>query len=142
MKNKKYTGFIIIGILVVLGIYLISTYNSLVKKEEKVNLQANEVQNAYQRRMDLIPTLINTVKGVAGFEQNVLTEIASARSKAQSVNIDSACWIPQPCRTRHTGAWSSGGCGTYPCKCRECRGTGLDFPSVNSYRFFGLSRTM
>ena len=85
MKNKKYTGFIIIGILVVLGIYLISTYNSLVKKEEKVNLQANEVQNAYQRRLDLIPNIVNVVKGVSDFEQTTLEKITEARSKAASV---------------------------------------------------------
>lgn len=90
MNKKRYTGYIIGGLLVVIGIFLITTYNSLVKKEVRMQTQWSEVQNAYQRRMDLIPTLINTVKGAAGFEQNVLTEIAAARSKAHSVNIDSA----------------------------------------------------
>jgi len=87
MKKKSYTGFIIIGILVVLGIYLVTTYNSLVKKDEKVNLQANEVQNAFQRRLDLIPNLINVVKGVSDFEQTTLEKITEARSKAASVSI-------------------------------------------------------
>lgn len=90
MNKKRYTGYIIGGLLVVIGIYLIITYNSLVKKEVRMQTQWSEVQNAYQRRMDLIPGLINTVKGAAGFEQNVLVEIAAARSKAQSVNVDSA----------------------------------------------------
>ncbi len=90
MNKKRYTGYIAGGLLVVIGIFLITTYNSLVKKEVRMQTQWSEVQNAYQRRMDLIPNLINTVKGAAGFEQNVLTEIAAARSKAQSVNIDSA----------------------------------------------------
>jgi LemA protein len=90
MNKKRYTGYMIGGLLVVIGIFLIITYNSLVKKEVRMQTQWSEVQNAYQRRMDLIPSLINTVKGAAGFEQNVLVEIAAARSKAQSINIDSA----------------------------------------------------
>lgn len=90
MTKKRYTGYIIGGLLVVVGIFLIITYNTLVKKEVRMQTQWSEVQNAYQRRLDLIPNLINTVKGAAGFEQNVLTEIAAARSKAQSINIDSA----------------------------------------------------
>ena len=88
MKNKRYSGFIIGGILVVLGIFFIVTYNSLVKKEEKVKLQWNEIQNAYQRRMDLIPNIVNVVKGVSDFEQTTLQQIAEARSKAASLNIN------------------------------------------------------
>ena len=87
MKKKGYSGYIIIGVLVVLGIYLGATYNSLVKKDEKVNLQANEVQNAFQRRLDLIPNLINVVKGVSDFEQTTLEKITEAQSKAASVSI-------------------------------------------------------
>ncbi len=87
MKNKKYTGFIIGGVVVLLGIYLITTYNALVKKDEKVKLQWNEVQNTYQRRLSLIPNLVNTVKGQADFEQTTLQKIAEARSKAASVNV-------------------------------------------------------
>lgn len=90
MNKKRYTGYIIGGLLVVIGIFLIITYNSLVKKEVRMQTQWSEVQNAYQRRLDLIPNLINVVKGAADFEQNILTEIAAARSKAQAVNIDSA----------------------------------------------------
>ncbi|MGB4844165.1 MAG: LemA family protein [Ferruginibacter sp.] len=90
MKKKSYTGYIIIGILVVLGIYLGATYNSLVKKDEKVNLQANEVQNAFQRRLDLIPNLINVVKGVSDFEKTTLEKITEARSKAASVSISAS----------------------------------------------------
>ena len=88
MNSKKYSGFIIGGILVVIGIFFIVTYNSLVKKEEKVKLQWNEIQNAYQRRMDLIPNIVNVVKGVSDFEQTTLQQIAEARSKAASLNIN------------------------------------------------------
>jgi LemA protein len=87
MNKKRNSGFIIAGILIVLGIFLITTYNSLVKKEEKVKLQWSEVQNAYQRRLDLIPNIVNVVKGVSDFEQTTLQKIAEARSKAASVNF-------------------------------------------------------
>ncbi|MGB5007828.1 MAG: LemA family protein, partial [Ferruginibacter sp.] len=53
-------------------------------------LQANEVQNAYQRRLDLIPNIVNVVKGVSEFEQTTLEKITEARSKAASVNINTA----------------------------------------------------
>ncbi len=87
MNNKRYSGYIIGGIIVLLGIYLITTYNSLVKKEEKVKLQWNEVQNAYQRRIDFIPNVVNVVKGQANFEQTVLTELTEARAKASSTTV-------------------------------------------------------
>lgn len=87
MNKKRYTGFIIGGILIVLGIYLVTTYNSLVNKDEKVKLQWNEVQNAYQRRLSLIPNLVNVVSGQADFEQTTLLMITEARSKAASINI-------------------------------------------------------
>jgi LemA protein len=90
MNKKRYAGYIIGGVLVVIGIFLVITYNSLVKKEVRMQTQWSEVQNAYQRRLDLIPNLINVVRGAADFEQHILTEIAGARSKAMAVNIDSA----------------------------------------------------
>jgi LemA protein len=87
MNKKRYSGFIIGALLVIIGLFLIVTYNSLVKKEEKVKLQWNEVQNAYQRRLDLIPNLVNVVKGGAAFEKTTLQKITEARSKATSVNV-------------------------------------------------------
>ena len=90
MNNKKYISYIIGAVLVVMGLYLITTYNGLVKKDEKVKVQWSEVQNAYQRRLDLIPNLVNTVKGNAGFEQNILQEITEARAKANFVNVSAS----------------------------------------------------
>ena len=87
MNKKNYSGYIIGGILVVAGIWLITTYNALIKKDEKVKLQWNEVQNAYQRRLDLIPNLVNVVKGGADYEQTTLQKIAEARAKATSISI-------------------------------------------------------
>ncbi|RYY65691.1 MAG: LemA family protein [Chitinophagaceae bacterium] len=86
--KKNYTGYIIGGILVIAGIWLVITYNGLVKKEEKVKLQWNEVQNTYQRRLDLIPNLVSTVKGGADFEQGTLQKVVEARAKAASVQVN------------------------------------------------------
>jgi LemA protein len=84
MQRKKYTAFIVGGIIVLLGIFLITTYNSLIKKEEVVSQQWAEVQSTYQRRLDLVPNLVNVVKGVSDFEKSTLENIAAARSKALS----------------------------------------------------------
>lgn len=88
MKKNRSAGLIIGGILLVIVVLLVTTYNGLVNKEEKVKLQWNEVQNAYQRRMSLIPNIVNVVKGVSDFEQTTLQKIAEARNKAASVNIN------------------------------------------------------
>lgn len=88
MQKKRYTGYIAGAILILLGIYVIVTYNSIVKKEEKVKQQWSEVQNTYQRRLDLVPNLVNVVKGVSDFEQTTLENIAAARSKALSIQTD------------------------------------------------------
>jgi LemA protein len=88
MPNKRYTGYLVGGIVILLGLYIIVTYNSLVKKEEKVKQQWSEVQNTYQRRLDLIPNLVNVVKGVSDFEQTTLENIAGARSKALTVQTN------------------------------------------------------
>lgn len=89
MNKNRSSVYIIGGIAAILGIFLIVTYNGLVKKEEKVKVQWSEVQNAYQRRVDLIPNLVNTVRGGANFEQKTLTDVAEARAKATSVNVSS-----------------------------------------------------
>ncbi|HRI25867.1 MAG TPA: LemA family protein [Ferruginibacter sp.] len=87
MKKNRFSWLVAGGVVLLVVIYLITTYNGLVKKEEKVKLQWNEVQNAYQRRMNLIPNLVNVVKGVSDFEQTTLQKIAEARSKAASVTV-------------------------------------------------------
>ena len=89
MNKKSKSGYIIAAIIVIVGIFLITTYNRLVKKEEKVKLQWNEVQNTYQRRLDLIPNLINVVKGGANYEQTTLQKVIEARAKAASINANS-----------------------------------------------------
>lgn len=82
MQRKRYTGYIAGGVLVLLGIIVMTTYNGLVKKEEAIKKQWAEVQSTYQRRLDLIPNLVNVVKGVSDFEQTTLLKITEARSNA------------------------------------------------------------
>lgn len=86
MTNKKLP-LIIGAIAAVFVLYFVVTYNGLVKKEEKVKAQWNEVQNAYQRRLDLVPNLVNTVKGAAAFEANTIQAIVNARAKATAINV-------------------------------------------------------
>ncbi len=69
-------------VLAVLILYFGITYNSLVKKEEKVNQHWSDLQSTYQRRLDLIPNLVSVVKGVSEFERSVLEKVAEARSNA------------------------------------------------------------
>ena len=79
-------------VLIVIGLFVLmsgcNTYKSFVDLEEEVENAWGKVQSAYQRRADLIPNLVNTVKGVADFEQETLTEVANARARATSINID------------------------------------------------------
>ncbi len=63
-------------------------YNSIVEKEEKVKSSWAQVENVYQRRSDLIPNLVNTVKGAADFEKSTLQAVVEARAKATSIQID------------------------------------------------------
>ncbi|HNY07866.1 MAG TPA: LemA family protein [Bacteroidales bacterium] len=90
MKINK--NWIIVGIIVLFVIIIISwstgIYNGLVTREEGVNSQWSQVENVYQRRADLIPNLVNTVKGYANFEKSTLTAVIEARSKATAVNIN------------------------------------------------------
>jgi LemA protein len=70
-------------------------YNSLVKLDEQVQSQWAQVQNVYQRRADLVPNLVNTVKGAANFEKETLTRVVEARAKATSINVDPTKLTPE-----------------------------------------------
>lgn len=84
MRTKRLALWIIGAVVVILFVFVYTTYNSLVNKEEDVNKQWGEVQNTYQRRLDLVPNLVNVVKGISGFEQSTLEGVAEARSRAIS----------------------------------------------------------
>jgi LemA protein len=86
--NKMTKTIAIIGVIVLLVIISFSSYNKLVGLEEQVNSAWAQVENVYQRRLDLIPNLVNTVKGEADFEKSTLKEVIEARSKATQVTID------------------------------------------------------
>lgn len=88
-KNKK--PLILIGIvaLIILIIgWLMKGYNGMVNEDENVNLQWGEVENQYQRRLDLIPNLVNVVKGYASHEKETLEGVIEARAKATQTTID------------------------------------------------------
>jgi len=87
--------WIAIGALVILVLWFFGSYNGLVSKEEGVSSQWATVESQYQRRADLIPNLVNTVKGYADFEKETLTQVIEARSKATSVQIDPTNLTPE-----------------------------------------------
>jgi len=86
---------IIIGLLVVIGGWFASVNNKLVHLDEGVMSQWGNVESSYQRRADLIPNIVNTAKGYAEFEQETLTRVIEARSKATSVTIDPTNVTPE-----------------------------------------------
>lgn len=83
----KRSTLIIVGILLIFGMYGCSTYNGLVGKDQEVKGKWANVQTQYQRRSDLIPNLVNTVKGAADFEKSTLTQVIEARAKATSIQL-------------------------------------------------------
>lgn len=94
MKPATLTGIIIIGLIIVFGLVIlfsgISAYNKMVRLDETVVEKWSQVENDYQRRADLIPNLVKTVRSYAEYEQETLTEVVEARARATSVNIDPA----------------------------------------------------
>jgi LemA protein len=88
--NQLSRGWIIIIAVLVVGlIYTGVTYNRLVKQDENVKLTWGDLQNSYQRRMDLTPNLVTVVKGSSDFEKQTLEQLAAARAKAQQVTVNS-----------------------------------------------------
>ncbi len=88
-------ALIIIGIVGLMVLFTGCGYNNMVKLDEQVQSQWAQVENVYQRRSDLIPNLVNTVKGYANFEKDVLISVTEARSKATSVNVDASKLTPE-----------------------------------------------
>jgi LemA protein len=87
--NRKVSVWVIvIAILILIVIWGIKSYNSLVQKDEQVSTAWSQVENVYQRRADLIPNLVATVKGYAAHEANTLQGVIDARAKASQVTVD------------------------------------------------------
>jgi LemA protein len=91
----KRSGLIILAIVGALVLWGISTQRGLVGQDEGVKNAWNKVQSAYQQRSDLVGQLVNTVKGVANFEQKTLTDVIEARSKATSITLDAKDLTPE-----------------------------------------------
>lgn len=82
----KRTGIIIVAAIIVFGILLANSYNNLIELEENVDSAWVQVENVLKRRADLIPNLVNTVKGYASHEEEVLTQITEARASFNRAN--------------------------------------------------------
>lgn len=89
---KKFIPWIVIGILVLWGF---SSYNGIATKDQEVKRAWGDVESDYQRRSDLIPNLVNTVKGYANFEQKTLTDVIQARASATQMKIDPTNLTPE-----------------------------------------------
>jgi LemA protein len=95
MNSKNLTLIVILGAILLLGGCGCSGYNNMVKQDQDVKAKWGNVQSEYQRRSDLIPNLVNTVKGAANFEQETLTKVIEARAKATQTTIDPSNLTPE-----------------------------------------------
>jgi LemA protein len=88
MNTRNLTLIVVVAVILLFGGCACNGYNGLVSQDENVKKAWNNVQSDYQRRADLVPNLVNTVKGAANFEQTTLTNVIEARAKATQVKID------------------------------------------------------
>lgn len=84
-----------LGVAVVVAIFFYATYNGFVNKEEQLKKAWSNVETQYQRRADLIPNLVNTVKGYATHESKTLEEVTEARARATSINLSADDLTPE-----------------------------------------------
>lgn len=96
MKGTKNLGWLILlGLILILGVWGCSGYNGLVKQDETVKNAWNNVNTEYQKRADLVDNLVSTVKGAANFEKETLTGLVEARAKATSINLTADQLTPE-----------------------------------------------
>jgi len=99
MKRGLLITLIVVAVLAIIGMmaygWFKNSYNEMVVLDEGVTAKWAQVENVYQRRADLIPNLVNTVKGYADFEKETLTGVIEARAKATSVNVDAGNLTPE-----------------------------------------------
>ena len=94
-KPKHLKTIILVAVALILVMWGVGGYNSLVEMDENVNNRWANVESQYQRRSDLVPNLVNTVKGYATHEKSTLEAVMQARSQATQVKIDPATCTPQ-----------------------------------------------
>lgn len=93
---KKFIPWIVVlAVVALIGVWFVGDYNEMVTKEESVETVWGDVQTYYQRRADLIPNLVNTVKGYAGHENATLQAVIGARAKATQITIDPTNATPE-----------------------------------------------
>lgn len=90
---KKIGCLVAVGVVVVLALWGVASYNGLVGARQEVDAQWAQVENVYQRRADLVPNLVATVKGAADFERGTLTQVVEARAKVGQVNTQATSEI-------------------------------------------------
>jgi LemA protein len=95
MNKKRRTWIIVAVIALLLVMWGVGKYNNFVGLEEGITGQWANVETQYQRRADLIPNLVNTVRGYADFEQETLTQVIEARARATSVTVDPTNLTPE-----------------------------------------------
>lgn len=95
MRSRNLTLWVVLGIVVLLVFMGCGSYNSLVNQDESVKNAWNKVQSDYQRRADLIPNLVNTVKGEASFERGTLNDVISARARATQMQVSPENLTPE-----------------------------------------------
>ena len=95
MKKSVLTTIVVVAVLGMIAAWLIGRYNTMVTMEENVENAWGQVENQYQRRIDLIPNLVSTVKGYATHEQSTFTAVMEARAKATQVTIDPSNATPE-----------------------------------------------
>lgn len=95
MKKGTIVLIVLVGLLLIGGCQACNLQKSLVVVDEEVKSSWGEVENQYQRRADLVPNLVATVKGAAEFEQNTLTQVIEARAKATSIKVDAESLTPE-----------------------------------------------
>ena len=95
MKRSTVVILVVVGVVLVLFFWFKNGYNSMVKEQEGVQTAWSQGENVYQRRADLIPNLVNTVKGYAAHESQTLEGVVNARAKATQLTVDPENLTPE-----------------------------------------------